>query len=230
MWSIDELADTAAQAIERADRDAAQEHAVRGIDSLDETALHPILADGFSRAGLGVATERHYPSPPKRRPKTSERERCDLVLLPSPELALVDPSARADERDDIAGSLFASATPADLEPEDACWIEVKATGQFAARDGVPQPNARYTTELVRAPAADIRKLARDPRLAHAAVLIVLFAADEPTARHDLAVAAHRWLDADLPVRSPVIRCVPIDDRIGNAAAAICLAPVRCGSL
>ncbi|MEL7485322.1 MAG: hypothetical protein AAFN41_13345, partial [Planctomycetota bacterium] len=117
-------------------------------------------------------------------------------------------------------------TPADLDPADAFWLEIKTTGQFVARDDVPQPNRRYTTELIRSPAADIRKLAREPLAEQAAAAVVLFAADEATARHDLGIAVHRWLDDDLPIRSPAIRVVPIDERIGNTVAAVCLVPIR----
>jgi hypothetical protein len=231
VWSIDELADTAAAGIADANLALRDEDAVRGLDHLDELEIHTVLEAAFVHADLGVLREHPFPSPPKRRPKASERERCDLVLLPEPDLTLADPETQLAEREDAEATLFAQSaeqlvTPADLDPADAFWLEIKATGQFVARDDVPQPNSRYTTELVRAPANDIRKLAREPLAVHAAAAIVLFAADEPTARHDLGVAVHRWLDDHLPIRSPAIRITPIDDRIGNTVAAVCLAPIR----
>lgn len=231
VWSIDELADAAAAGITDADLALREENAVRGLDHLDEIDLHTVIESGFLHADLGVLREHPFPSPTKRRPKASERERCDLVLLPEPDLRLADPESRLAEQEDAEATLFAAAaerlvTPADLEPTEAFWIEIKTTGQFVARDDVPQPNRRYTTELIRAPAADIRKLAREPMAVHAAVLVILFAADEATARHDLGVAVHRWLDDGLPIRSPAIRAVPIDDRIGNSVAAACLVPIR----
>ncbi len=231
MWSIDEIADRAADGIADANAALRDENAVRGLDHLDETELHTVLEAAFLHADLGVLREHPFPSPPKRRPKASERERCDLVLLPDPDTTLGDPVKTRAERDDAAQTLFASqaerlVTPADLDPGDAFWIEIKSTGQFVARDDVPSANSRYTTELVRAPARDIRKLAREPMAVHAAVAVVLFAADEPTARHDLGIAVHRWLDDALPIRSPAIRVTAIDDRIGNSVAAIALVPIR----
>ncbi|MGP1272125.1 MAG: hypothetical protein ACTS22_02210 [Phycisphaerales bacterium] len=231
MWSIDEIADAAAAGLAAADSALRAEHAVRGVDALDETDLHPLLAAGFEAAGLGVLREWPLPETTKRRPKSSDRERCDLVLLPEPGDRLVDPVRKGMELDDAADTLFAGAADrlfvdAGIEPADAVWLEVKATGQHTTRDGVPGPNTRYTTELVRLPAADIRKLARQRAVAHAGVVVVLFAADEPTARHDLHAALHRWLDDDLPVRTPAIRVTPILDRIGNAVALVAVVPVR----
>jgi hypothetical protein len=230
-WSIDEIADTAAAGIADANAALRDENAVRGLDHLDEIDLHTVLEAAFLHADLGVIRERAFPSPPKRRPKASERERCDLVLLPGPDLTLADPETRLAEREDAAATLFAGqaeqlVTPADLDPADAFWIEIKATGQFVARDDVPQPNGRYTTELIRLPAQDIRKLAREPLAEQAAIALLLFAADEPTARHDLGIAVHKWLDSDLPIRSPAIRVTPIDDRIGNTVCAVCIVPIR----
>ncbi len=235
VWSLDELADMAAAGIADANLALRDENAVRGVDHLGEVDLHTVLEAGFLHADLGVLREHPFPSPrlrtPKRRPKATERERCDLVLLPEPDLTLADPESQLAEREDAAATLFAPAaerliTPADLDPADAFWIEIKSTGQFVARDGVPQPNGRYTTELIRLPAQDIRKLAREPLTPLAAVALVLFAADEATARHDLGIAVHRWLDDDLPIRAPAIRVTPIDDRIGNTVAAVCLVPIR----
>lgn len=235
MWSTDEIADIAARAIEAAEARLSLENAVAGLDALDEPALHAELAEGLSSSGLGVVHEQPYPTSPRRRPSRSERERCDLVLLPGQGMMLNDPIRTQAEREGAAQTLFSHAaedpagglvTPADLDPDSAFWIEVKSTGQTVVRDGVPVPNTRYTTELVRSPAADIRKLARERAIAHSAVLMVLFCASEEVARHDLAQAVHRWLDADLPIRSPAIRIAAIGDRIGNAVAAVCLVPVR----
>ena len=231
MWSIDEIAQSAADGLSRADSALLAEHAVRGLDTLDEAALHPILAEAFGQAGLGVLREWPFPSPSKRRPKFSERERCDLVLLPEAGLRLLDPVLRDIEAEALEGTLFASTadrlfSEAGVEPNEAMWLEVKTTGQFTTREGVPGPNTRYTTELVRLPAQDMRKLARERAIAHAAVLLVLFAQDEATARHDLGAAVHRWLDEDAPIRTPTLRVVPLTDRIGNAVAAVCVVPVR----
>lgn len=231
MWSIDQIADAAAAGIVDANAALREENAVRGLDHLAEVDLHTVLEAAFVHEDLGVLRERPFPTPPKRRPKLAERERCDLVLLPEPDQTLADPVHRDAELAAAGESLFADhaesmVTPTDLDPAEAFWMEIKSTGQYVARDDVPQPNRAYTSELIRHPAKDIRKLSREPLAQHAAVVLLLFAADEATARHDLSVAVHRWLDDDLPIRSPAIRIAPIDERIGNSVCAVCCVPIR----
>lgn len=173
-------------------------------------------------------------------PERRDRLRCDLVLTPEPGQALADPLAILREADEIrrqgAGSLFAADAeaaavgsapdPRAVLPEDAFWLEVKTLGQFTYCDGVPGPNTKYGAELVRAIRTDAAKLAEDGMIFHAAVLIVLFAASEQVARHDIAAAIHRCLDRDIPIASPLFRTVRIAERIGNEVCELALIPVR----
>lgn len=105
-------------------------------------------------------------------------------------------------------------------------MEVKVVGQFCYTAGVPGPNRTYASELLRLPAGDIAKLAREPRVVHGGVLLVLFTADRRTADHDLNVFAHRCLDRALEVRSPAVERFGIADRIGNGVCTVALVPVR----
>ena len=57
-------------------------------------------------------------------------------------------------------------------------------------------------------------------------MLVLFTSDAETAEHDLGRAFHRLLDRDLPIGSPVWESLEIQDRAGNAACSVALAPVR----
>ncbi|GAB5496153.1 MAG: hypothetical protein Phyf2KO_12330 [Phycisphaerales bacterium] len=234
VWSIDQIADLMAKTIEKENARLRTEDAVLGVDALDETALHPILADGLENAGFGVFRELPFPTPSRRRAKNSERERCDLVLTHEPGLPIVDP-VEVDKREhELEGTLFEpvkeqTAKLKGIDPADALWIELKVCGQYEFIAGVPIPNTAYTTGVVLAPATDIRKLGKERAISHALSALVLFAVDEETARHDLQIAVHKWLDKSLPIRSPAIRVVQIDERIGNAVAAVCLTPVRCDS-
>lgn len=172
-------------------------------------------------------------------PDPRDRMRCDLVLTPSPGLKLGDPlalvkSART-RRKQAAGTLFAAieaaepppAAPTDTcPPEDAYWLEVKLIGQFTYSAGIAGPNATYASELLRGPAADLKKLSADGRIVHAASLILLFTHDRATAEHDLAQTMHRCLDRNLPIGSPISRSIPIADRIGNQVLTLCLVPLR----
>ena len=233
VWSIDQIADFMAESVMAENLRLRAEDAVAGVDALDETALHPVIASYFSRCGLGVLREHHFPTPKRARPRNSERERCDLVLTHDPAGVLIDP-VEVDRREhELAVTLFApvaeqAAALAGTASEDALWIELKVCGQYEFVAGVPIANTAYTTGVVRGPAVDIRKLSREKAIEFAAATLILFAQDEPTARHDLQIAAHKWLDQSLPIREPIVRVVPIDERIGNTVAAVCMIPARCG--
>ncbi len=234
VWSIDQIADLMAKTIEKENARLRAEDAVLGVDALDETDLQQILAGGLDQAGFGVFREQLFPTPPKRRAKNSERERCDIVLTHERGLPIVDPVEIDKREHELEGTLFEpvkeqTAELQGIDPADALWIELKVCGQYEFVAGVPIPNTAYTTGVVLAPATDIRKLSKERAINHALAALILFAVDEETARHDLQIAVHKWLDKSLPIRSPAIRVVPIDERIGNTVAAVCLTPVRCDS-
>jgi hypothetical protein len=172
-------------------------------------------------------------------PDPRDRMRCDLVLTPAPGLKLGDPLAlvksdRARQKQ-AAGTLFAAIEAAEpppepapdaCAPEDAFWLEVKVVGQFTYSAGIAGPNSAYASELMRGPAADIRKLSADGRVRHAAAMVLLFTRDRATAEHDLAQMLHRCLDHGLPIAAPLRREVAVTDRIGNNLLTVCMIPVR----
>ena len=231
MWRPDLIADAAAAALERHACELELAQSVRGLDALAELAFHPLLAAGFRDTGWQVLSEWPYPGEVSRRPRHAERERCDLVLTDAG-LTLTDPVAALRERDTIEGTLFAAAAdlaapaPQTCPPEDAFWLEVKLAAQFCFTSGVPGPNRTYSSDLLRLPAADIAKLARESAIRHGGVLIILFTADRPTADHDLGVLMHRLIDRAHPVQSPSLARFAITDRIGNSLCTIALIPVR----
>ncbi len=251
MWRAEEIADIAAGALARHDRRLAEEQAVYGLDALDEVGLHPILAAGFSEAGLGVLREQPYPSRWRKKtraetegeqeglPLPRDRERCDLVLTPVRGQVLAD-SLRTTKlartvRQQARGTLFESMAenaavdqpvpPGQLPPEEAYWLEVKVVAQFTLSGGVLGQNTTYASQLVRGPLADLAKLSKDREILHAAMLIVLFTADGVTADHDLLALLHRCVDRDLPIAPPVNRPHPIPDRMGNTVCTAALIPL-----
>ena len=245
MLSLPALAHAVCAHFARLDADLAAQQAVRGLDALDERDLHRLLAAAAETVGYGVLLEVPYPGAsrsgrPPRRPRRSERERCDLVLTPLPGQRLADPVEALMERDKAEATLFAHlaeepvaaapGAPPPVAPEDTLWLEVKTLGQYCFREGVPGPNPSYAGELVGGPARDIAKLARDPQIITAAAMVVLFCESEQVARHDLAEAANRWLDRDLPIADPIIDGLPIQDRIGNAWCAVAMVRVRGGMM
>lgn len=249
VWRTDELAEIASEALRARADELRLEQAVRGLDALPEVGLHPILASGFRRAGLGVFPEWPYAGEPEHRARHAERERCDLVLTAAPGARLIDPVAELIERDKAAGTLFDPALlgatdlsqapdpgqsriqtgrPHATGPDEAFWLEVKTIGQFTYTNGVPGPNGAYSSEILSGPAEDAIKLEWDLLIRHAAVLVVLFTEDERTADHDVGVLMHRLLDREIPVGSPVVRRFAITDVIGNRACSLVLVPLAKG--
>ncbi|MHC4109402.1 MAG: hypothetical protein ACYS0D_15365 [Planctomycetota bacterium] len=185
------------------------EQAVRGLDALDELLLHPILARGLE-SHFGVFSEERYPADRTKRDQ-SEGERCDLVLTPD---------GRDLAQPDRAPTLFDAPDPVGLD--EAYWLEVKTVCQFALEG----PNAGYASALMAAVREDVAKLAHDPGIRHAGLLVIIFAADEQVAAHDLDVAMHRALDRGLPLGAPYRRSFDITDRHGNRTCMAALIPVN----
>ncbi len=232
MWRPDLLTDIAAAGLKAHSDALAAEQSVRGLDALAETGFHPILADAFAAAGLGVFREHPYPGQPAKRPKHAERERCDLVLTQTPGAPLLDPVATLKALDAAEGTLFQEAAPAmasahgGIEPCDAFWIEVKLIAQFCYTRGIPGPNRAYVTELLRIATSDIPKLSREKSIRSSGLLIILFTVDEATATHDLDAFMHRCLDRNLPVASPSKSTFTVRDIVGNQRCTTFLVPVK----
>ncbi len=210
MWSHPDLADAVEAGLRRRALRFDAEQAVRGLDGLDEVAIHPILAEALRRADFGVCREQRYPADRRRR-RESEGERCDLVL--TPDRQPLDAPWREP-------TLFDPPHPVALD--DAFWLEVKVVGQYTSHG----PNSRYSAQLLTDAQLDVEKLSRNPGILHAALLIVLFARDEETAEHDLGAWLDHCLRRGLSVRSPSIRVFGLTDRLGNRRCAMGVYPVR----
>ncbi len=212
----------------------AREQAALGIDAMKETELHEILAGGLASEGFGVLREVPYPGDDA--PAENDRDRCDLVLTPSPSDRLADPVHAARRIRAAEGTLFAPlaagiearAVQDEIDPADAVWLEVKVIAQHAYRRGVPGPNRSYSSELVDGPAGDIAKLECDGVIRLAAAVVVLFTESEQIALHDIDAMAHRLIDRDLPVGVPATESRPMTDRAGNATVTAAVLRVRCG--
>jgi hypothetical protein len=174
-------------------------------------------------------------------PRPRDRKRCDLVLTERPgqrlDDALLNEKARRRRKKQVEGTLFegvegaaaaesAPAAPASVPPTEALWLEIKLVGQHCYTSGVPGPNRAYAGEITRHAVTDLKKLEADARIRHGALCLILFTETEAVARHDAAAMLHRCLDRDLPVGSPVLRHVPIQDRIGNRVCTVCVVGVR----
>jgi hypothetical protein len=199
MWSVADVADAIDAGLRRRCAQLDEEHAVYGLDTLDEVALHPILAEAIAGAGYGVAREVRYPADHHKR-KESHGERCDLVLTPDAR-PLVSTEAKA--------TLFEA--PDAVPFDEAFWLEVKTVAQHTT-DG---PNGSYSSQLLSTIRQDVTKLSKDPNILHAGLLIVMFVHDARVATHDLGIWQDRCLDRGLPIGAPYLRGIPITDRHGN---------------
>lgn len=203
-WSIAELADAIHAGLRRRDDALRVEQAVAGLDALNELRLHPIIAGALEEAGYGVVREARYPRDRTNR-RRSVGERCDVVVTPR------RAALRAPE---IEPSLFDPPDAIDLD--EAFWLEVKAVPQHLGEG----PNDRYTAELLEPLRRDVRKLAADKGIRHAALLLILFTADEATAAHDLDAWERRALDRGVLFTPPCVRRLPIVDRVGNRVCTV----------
>jgi len=93
--------------------------------------------------------------------------------------------------------------------------------QFSPRG----PARDYSSRLLGDVAADVGKIASDPGIRHAGLLLILFTRDRETARHDLLAWRVRCLERDFPVFSPAVGDFPLNDRLGNGHATVALFPV-----
>lgn len=210
LWSWPELADALAAGLSGAAAEVELEQAVRGLDARSELELHPVLHAGLRAAGYGVHPEQRFPRERGKR-RRSEGVRCDMVVTPGG-LAL---EAEAPQL-----GLFAPRQT--MAITDALWIEVKAVAQFHEM----RPNRAYAAALQRPVWKDVEKLASDPQVLHAAVLLILFTADAATAEHDLGVWAGRASLLGLPLWPRVQRSLPIGDRLGNKLCTLALFPIE----
>ena len=211
LWPISDIADAIQVGFTTQAEEDDREQVVRGFDALDELPLHPLIHQSLRAAGYGVYAEERFPVDRSKRRRSSGR-RCDITLTPQNQ-----PLATPDS----AGTLF---DPPDAVPlSDAFWLEVKVVAQFTEYG---EPNARYSASLLQPVRKDVAKLAADPEILHAGLLLVMFVADRRISEHDLRAWQARCIDGGYPIGSPAVRQITITDRIGHGFATIALFPVH----
>jgi len=186
------------------------EQAVRGLDALDEISIHPIIQKAFRAPGYGVFPEERFPSD-RLKKNRSEGKRCDIVLTPNNK-----PLASPDREN----TLFDPPNTVNLE--DAYWLEVKTTSQFTTNG---EPNRRYSAELMAPVRNDVHKLAKDPKVSHAGILLIVYVAETAIFEHDLTIWQQSCIERGYPIGTPLRTKFTISDRIGHQYAAISLIPV-----
>lgn len=209
IWAFDHLADALVAGLARAEADLAAEQAVHGLDVLRELDVHPLLHAALRTAGYGVAPEQRFPRDRARR-RRSEGVRCDMVVTPGG-LPL---------ESDAPPDLF---TPRHTIPlTEALWLEVKTVAQHHPLG----PHRNYARALQHPVWKDVRKLADDPQIRHAGVLLILFTQGLAVAEHDLDVWARGARTRGLPISPREQRSLPIVDRVGNTLCTAALFPIQ----
>jgi len=206
-WPLADIADRLQQALTAAEADIRLEQAVYGIDSLDELAMHRLLAEKLS-AAYDVAREVHYPSSVGK--KLSHRQRCDLVLTPKG-LPLRLDSAPPGLFDPV------NVCP----PEDALWIEVKLAYQFR---GGGVPHSGYGAQWRQAVVEDLRKMEAEPRIKEAALLLIVFTESQAIVEKDVELFEDVLVKREVLAGFRQLRSVPIWDRIGHSICTVVLWP------
>jgi hypothetical protein len=207
MPPLDQLADELATILASREAELRLEQAVYGIDSLQELALHELLATGLS-VHHDVAREVHYPSTFGK--KLSHRARCDLVLTPR---------GRPLRLDSRPPGLF---DPVDVTPPgEALWLEVKVAYQYRTPD---ERHGGYGAQWRDAVVNDLRKMDADELIRHAALLLIAFTESRE------AIEQHLQAFEDVLVRKEVLagfrqtRTIDVQDRIGHRACTAALWP------
>ena len=125
-------------------------------------------------------------------------------------------------------ALVPDGDPALFDPVDAAtdadagWLEVKLVAQHRPHGA----GADYSQRLQGPVWRDVTKLARDPGIHDAAVLLVLFTEDDATANHDLAVWARRASERGLALWPRRESALDIGDRLGNRRCRLAIFPLE----
>jgi hypothetical protein len=225
VWNAEAIVEIVAAGLTRAALDRDREQAVSGLDHLDEAALQPLIGRILRDAGFGVWPEERYPGDRSHR-RRSRGKRCDLVLTRG-DRPLPQESAHSfgGEPPESPTDRPANGIPGSRESfqahGDSFWLEIKTVAQFSSRG----PARDYSSRLLGDVAADVGKIASDPGIRHAGLLLILFTRDRETARHDLLAWRVRCLERDFPVFSPAVGGFSLNNRLGNGHITVALFPV-----
>jgi hypothetical protein len=106
-------------------------------------------------------------------------------------------------------------------PEEALWLELKVARQWRA-GGAREP--RYADQWRRHLIADLRKLAVEPQIRAAAIVLIVFTDDEDVLARDLDRFESVMIRAGVVAGFRQVRTVPVQDRIGHRFGAIAAWP------
>lgn len=211
--SLIAVADQVGASLEQAEAELALEQAVHGLDTMSEVALQSLLCQHLAQHFV-VSREVHYPSTSGA--KRSHRQRCDLVLSPKGSPLLVPAGPQ------LALPLSAEPAPRLCNLSEAFWLEVKVAYQFRAGG---QRHRGYGTQFRRTVVADLRKLAAEPLIHHAALLLIVFNESAEMLNKDLDLFESLLIDKESLAGFRQVRSVRIQERIGHRLCSAALWPI-----
>jgi hypothetical protein len=207
LWDFSTVADCLGKVIAAAEADLRLEQAVYGLDALDERKVQALLAARLIK-WVEVAREVHYPS--SKGSRLTHRKRCDLVLTPR---------GRPLRLDSAAPTLFDPPVAAD--PAEGLWLEVKVAAQF--REGNVRHRG-YGPQWRQAVVRDLQKMAADPLVREAGLLLVVFNESREVLEKDLELFEDVLARQEVLAGFRQVRTVEITERIGHRLCSVALWP------
>jgi hypothetical protein len=207
MWHIDTIAKAIADVLTKHEAQHQAERAVYGVDSLNELALHELIASGLSHE-LCVAREVHYPS--HMNAKLTHRQRCDLV---------VTPAGRPLRQDARPAGLFDPPDQADAS--EALWLELKIAYQF--REGGVR-HGGYSSQWRNDVVKDLQKMEAEPLIQTAALCLIVFTESQAIVTKDIELFEDVLVRKQVLAGFRAVHHVPLWNRIGHGLCTVALWP------
>jgi len=206
-FDLSVLADRVAEAVEAEEATLREEQSPWGLDSRAEVRLQADLAARLG-AWYEVRREVHYPSTAGK--PLSARMRCDLVLsergrplrVESSPVGLFDP-------------------PDSSGVGEALWLEIKTAHQF--REGGVR-HGGYGRQWREGVVADLRKMAAEPLIREAALLLIAFTESQAIVEKDLDLFEDLLARREVLAGFRQVRIAAIQDRIGHRVCTMALWP------
>ena len=199
IWNEDNLVEFATDALATAAQKLDFENATRGIDCLGEAELQRHIFDALRSRNVTAVKEARYPAAHAIE-HLNYGNRCDLLLFHESE----------------------SSQPQLDAHKVGYWLEIKRVAQFLESG----PNWYYERTLLETLPQDIFKLANDPTIFYAGLLVILFTSNGFSGNRDLQIWKRHAVSHGCPVGVPRICDFSITNRIGNEHVCVALFPLR----
>ena len=201
IWNEDSIVEFIGGSLADRAREYDFENATRGIDCLTEAALQQCICDALNSQSIVTREEARYPEA-RFIERLNQGQRCDLLLF------------RNEDDPQLLSRLDADKV--------GYWIEIKRVAQFLESG----PNWHYERTLLETLPEDVFKLADDPAIFYAGLLVILFAGNAQTGNRDLSTWKDHALNHGCPVGVPRTCNFSITNRIGNEHVFVALFPMR----